>query len=280
MSKIYLFGSTGFIGNAVLSYLKEKDLNVVAINRDDYYKILKSPLRFRNRISEDDIIVLCAAKVPAKNSADVVENMRLIQEYCFLFKDLKFSYLLNLSSDAVYSDFSRPINENDCLEPKSVHGCMHMIREYLLKDKFESRMGNLRPTLVYGPKDSHNGYGPNRFIRQALNKREIEVIGDGEERRDHIYIKDLTEIIFKMISTKFIGNLNAVSGKVIDFKSIAFLVRDLVPGTRIRYLQRSNTVLPHNGYREFDVSKLFNVFPKLKLTEIESGLKETIKEGN
>jgi len=38
---------------------------------------------------------------------------------------------------------------------------MHLTREMILKNKFNKILCILRPTLIYGPGDSHNGYGPN-----------------------------------------------------------------------------------------------------------------------
>ena len=44
----------------------------------------------------------------------------------------------------------------------------------------------LRPTLIYGAGDPHNGYGPNRFRRLAATGKPIILFGEGEERRDHV----------------------------------------------------------------------------------------------
>ena len=41
----------------------------------------------------------------------------------------------------------------------------------------------VRPTLVYGENDPHNGYGPNQFIRNAQNSKNIVFYLVGEERR-------------------------------------------------------------------------------------------------
>ena len=54
----------------------------------------------------------------------------------------------------------------------------------------------VRPTLVYGPNDPHNGYGPNQFIRLAQSNKNITLFGKGEERRDHIHIKDVGKVIY------------------------------------------------------------------------------------
>ena len=37
----------------------------------------------------------------------------------------------------------------------------------MLANAWHGSLCFLRPTLIYGSKDPHNGYGPNRFMRQA-----------------------------------------------------------------------------------------------------------------
>ena len=95
---------------------------------------------------------------------------------------------------------------------------MHLTRESILRDKFEKILCILRPTLIYGIGDAHNGYGPNRFINLALKNKLISIFGNGEEKRDHIFIKDLIKIILKCVERKAIGTLNLTSGKVYSFK--------------------------------------------------------------
>ena len=57
-------------------------------------------------------------------------------------------------------------------------------KEIMLK-KFLGHFCIIRPTLVYGPGDTHKGYGPNKFINLALKKR-ISLFGNGE--REIIFI--------------------------------------------------------------------------------------------
>ena len=52
----------------------------------------------------------------------------------------------------------------------------------------------LRPSPLYGVADPHNGYGPNRFSRLAAQGGEITLFGEGEEKRDHVFVEDLGEI--------------------------------------------------------------------------------------
>ena len=88
--------------------------------------------------------------------------------------DPKFQHLIYISSDAVYKDIKTKINENSKTEPKSLHGIMHLTRELLFGAHFNN-LCILRPTLIYGEEDPHNGYGPNQFIRLAKKNYPIKI---------------------------------------------------------------------------------------------------------
>ena len=136
----------------------------------------------------------------------------------------KIDQLIYISSDAVYADIKGKITEKTVTSPNSFHGLMHMTRELMLKNKFKKLLCILRPTLIYGLGDTHNGYGPNRFVGLATKNKPMLIFGNGEERRDHIFVDDLVKIIAKCLEKKALGILNLVSGKVYSFKYLAKLI--------------------------------------------------------
>ena len=58
---------------------------------------------------------------------------------------------------------------------------MHLIKENVLKNYFNEKLCILRPTLIYGKKDPHNGYGPNKFLRKITSNQSIDLFGKGEK---------------------------------------------------------------------------------------------------
>ncbi len=280
MNKIIVFGSTGFVGNAICKQSFKSSSKLVGIDRHQFSKFKLSPAVFRDSLESSDVIVFAAAKAPAKTNLDFIENLVLVQEFIELINGTPFAYLLNISSDAVYGDYMRPIIEDDQPQPTSIHGLMHYSRELILGTFFGDKMGNLRPTLIYGPKDPHNGYGPNKFIWQASKNEPIEIIGAGEELRDHIFIDDVAYIARKMIELKYPGNLNAASGQINSFETIANYIGSKFPNSTLISKERSQSHLPHNGYRSFDVSKLLQVVPGVRLHTIQSGIDLTLSSEN
>ena len=79
----------------------------------------------------------------------------------------------------------------------------------------------LRPTLIYGAGDPHNGYGPNRFRRQAAKGEPITLFGEGEEKRDHVAVEDVARLAVRMLMHRSTGVLNAVTGSSTSFRDIA-----------------------------------------------------------
>jgi nucleoside-diphosphate-sugar epimerase len=181
-------------------------------------------------------------------------------------------HVVYVSSDAVYKDSDEPLTEASCAEPGSLHGIMHLSRERMLLDEGGVPVGILRPTLVYGAGDPHNGYGPNRFRRLALEGKDIVLFGEGEERRDHVLVDDLGELVRRMVVHRSSGVLNAVTGEVHSFREIAGMVASLVPHPpAVRTSPRSGP-MPHNGYRPFDPAATFRAFPDFRYTRLAEGL--------
>jgi UDP-glucose 4-epimerase len=137
----------------------------------------------------------------------------------------------------------------------------------------------LRPTLIYGPGDPHNGYGPNRFRRLANANEDIVLFGEGEERRDHVFIEDVAKIALRVVMHRSRGVLNVATGAVYSFRQLAQQVVAIAPNkVRISGRPRSGP-MPHNGFRPFNPSGLKTAFPELALTPIETGLAKAQAEG-
>ena len=154
---------------------------------------------------------------------------------------------------------------------------MHLTRESMLKNKFEKILCILRPTLIYGPGDTHNGYGPNRFINLALKNKSIPIFGNGEEKRDHIFIEDVVKIIVKCIKNKSLGILNLATGNVYSFKYLAEqMINFSKSKSKLIKIKRIGP-MPHNGYRPFNVTLLKSNFKDIKMFSIKTGIKRYLE---
>ena len=199
------------------------------------------------------------------------QNLVICNNVVSSLKIKKPRHLIYISSDAVYSDSKKKINEKSETKPSSFHGFMHLIRENMLNE-LDCLKSFIRPTLIYGKNDPHNGYGPNKFIRCAQNNEKIILFGKGEERRDHIHVDNVADIVFHTTINQIGGIINAVSGNVISFYDIIKNLKKFYPNIKIESLKRKGP-MPHNGYRAFDISLLKKRFPKLSIIKLQNWIK-------
>jgi nucleoside-diphosphate-sugar epimerase len=200
------------------------------------------------------------------------ENLVMAEAVCAALKKTPVAHLVYLSSDAVYRDSKEPLTEASCAEPASYHGVMHLAREVALRQEYAGPLAIVRPTLVYGLGDPHNGYGPNRFRRLAAEGKEIVLFGEGEERRDHVDVEDIADLVRSILLYRSAGIANAVSGQVASFREIAeFVASEFTPRVAVKGSPRTGT-MPHGGYRPFDNRAVLAAFAGFRFKGWREGL--------
>ncbi len=92
-----------------------------------------------------------------------------------------------------------PVDEDHLLQPTDVNGINTMAGEWyhiLYNNVYGVRACSLRLTNTYGPRllVKHNRQGfIGWFIRQVLDGQEIQLFGDGQQKRDMIFVDDVVE---------------------------------------------------------------------------------------
>tara|TARA_Y100000389_G_C17465632_1_gene525280 strand:- start:3390 stop:4244 length:855 start_codon:yes stop_codon:yes gene_type:complete len=274
--KIIILGAKGFVGSSVLNKLNKQKETLVPLSRDNFDFLSYDFVEFmKSKVHSGDVIINAAAIAPCKNFDQLNVNAQLIINIQKSISDIPNLRIINISSDAVYPDVDGDISEETDSQPLSLHGLMHDFREKLIS-LTHSNLLNIRPTLIYGYGDPHGGYGPNLFIKKLLKNENISLFGKGEEKRDHIYIDNLVEIITACIDNNLVGNLNAVTGEVKSFYDIAKIIKETSKNKiQINYIER-NGPIPHNGLRTFDNSKLLKNIPQIKFDPIEKNIEKIL----
>jgi nucleoside-diphosphate-sugar epimerase len=265
-ARVVVIGAAGFVGNAVAARIEKDGVSVLRVGRKEVDLLAPDAAdKLLKIIKEGDAVVAAAARAPVKDSAMLVENMIMA---CAMVRALaSAAHVVNISSDAVYADSDRPLSESSCAEPGSLHGAMHLAREVMFRNEVKAPLAILRPSLLYGAADPHNGYGPNRFRRLAASGEPIVLFGEGEERRDHVYIGDVAELVARVLYRRSRGVLNVATGSVHSFRDIAQRFSKNIKAT-----PRSGP-MPHNGYRPFDAAATRKAFPDFRYTSLDEGLK-------
>lgn len=267
-----VIGAGGFVGSAVVRALVGHGVAVLPLGRDTVDLLADGAVgRLAGMLRPTDSVVAVSAIAPVKNFAMLSDNLTMIQAMAEAFAAASPAHLLNIGSDAVFADEPIPLTEATPKAPFSLHGAMHLMREIAFSE-IPTRIATLRPTLIYGADDPHNGYGPNRFRRLAAEGKPIVLFGEGEERRDHVLVDDVAELAARIVLHASAGSLNAATGQVWSFREIACLVAGLC-ATPVPVLSSPRRgPMPHRGYRPFDPAATFAAFPDFRYMPLPEGL--------
>lgn len=272
-SRAVVIGAGGFVGSAIALRLERDGIDVARITRGDVDLLAPEAAdRLRNLLRPGDTLVAAAALAPCKNSEMLRDNMILAAAIVKAAAASPIAHIVNVSSDAVYGDEPKSLTEASAMAPGSLHGAMHLARELMFRSEISAPLATIRPSLLYGADDPHNGYGPNRFRRLAAKNEPIILFGEGEERRDHVLIDDLAELTERIVTRRSIGTLNIATGTVESFRNIAEMIARLA-GNSTPILSSARTgPMPHNGYRPFDAAATRNAYPDFAYTPLGVGL--------
>src|SRR6516162_2278889 len=275
-----VIGAGGFVGRAIAARLKGQGADMLAVTRHEVDLLTgDAAQKLEALLRPDDAVVAAAARAPCRDMVMLIDNMVMTNAMLTAFAKVAVSHVVNISSDAVYPDAPVPLSEKVLAAPTTLHGVMHLAREIALSGEVKAPLAILRSSLLYGVDDPHNGYGPNRFRRQANAGEDIILFGDGEERRDHVLIDDVADIAVRVLMHRSQGVLNIATGTVHSFRSIAEQVVAIAPNkVRISGRPRQGP-MPHNGYRPFDPSAAKSAFPDFAFTPLELGLAKSQTEG-
>jgi nucleoside-diphosphate-sugar epimerase len=273
--RVVVIGAAGFVGGALVKRLIQARIPTLALSRADVDLLaVSAATTLADLLRPTDAVVAVAAIAPVKNAHMLADNMRIVTTVTEALGKVKVAHLVNISSDAVYADGPLPLTERSPMAPTSLHGVMHLARELAFGAEAGAPVANLRPTLIYGASDPHNGYGPNRFRRLANQGSNIVLFGEGEERRDHVYIDDVAELISLVLQHKSVGTLNVATGHVHSFMEIAKAVVALSGNATAVSCSPRVGPMPHNGYRPFDNTISQQAFPKFRYTLVREGLRK------
>jgi UDP-glucose 4-epimerase len=278
-SQVVILGHTGFIGGRLLAHYAAAGVRVYG------YGSSTLDLRDASAFSVLDGVLgpHTALYVPAAVTPDrgvtldaLSNNFSMMLNLARYLDQHPVQRCVYISSDAVYPMVSEAVTEESKIEPSNFYALAKYSGERMLQSVADSRGFPLlivRPTAVYGPGDTHNGYGPNRFVRSILGDRTIRLFGAGEENRDHLYIDDLITILVTLTSSSEAGVFNAATGQSRTFGLIAEDLRDITP------LEFQVESLPRQGaitHRHFDIKRLRDAIPDLEFTPFKQGLKTTL----
>jgi len=295
-ARIFILGA-GFVGTNVYNTLRQRGYeNSKLLNRID--------LDLSDTIAVDrffntetiDYIILTGAKV-----GGILANMA--NQYGFLLENLAIQNTIIpncvkhnikaviLGSSCIYPKGLDILNEDDLLtaplEPSNAGYALAKISalkmcEYANKER-KANFISLMPCNIYGPKDNFNL--TNSHVLSALVKKicdakdnndaEVEIWGSGEQRREFLFIDDLSDSIIWSLNNldKTKTFLNVGTGIDISISELSEKIKSVV-GYKGNFFY--NTDKPNGMMKKcMNVSKINNLGWKAS-TSFNDGLAETI----
>jgi UDP-glucose 4-epimerase len=276
-SRVVVIGRSGFLARHLIAELEASGFPVQALGRPEVD--LTSPASvdaLSGVLRPDDSVVILSALTPDKGRdfRTLIKNLSMAEHLGDLFERSRCAHVVYVSSDAVYDGKHVPLDEASSREAGDLYALMHTSREMVLQSVLATRqipLCILRPVALFGPGDTHNSYGPNRFVREAFEKRTITLFGKGEDERSHVYVRDAARLISGCLGRKSEGILNIASPETVSFMQVAQAVQAACP------FPTSLVFKDHPGSgaisrRPFATEQLRDGFPDFEFTPMSTGL--------
>lgn len=281
-ARVVLLGAGGFLSPELRRLMEEADIPVIAIGSQTLdLTAPEAGERLAAALRQDDVVVMAAALTPDKGRdiATLMKNLRMAESVCSAIARTASAQFVYISSDGVYDGrFSALLNEDSTCEPTDLYNLMHIARENMLGQTCRTAavpFAVVRPCAIYGPGDTHNSYGPNRFIRTARKDGKITLFGGGEERRHHVFFEDVAKIVTLCVLHCSSGVINAITGEAASFRELTDMI-SAAGGHEVALecLPRASPVT----HRHFDLTGLAQAFPDFSATPLAVGIARTVAQ--
>jgi len=280
-ARVVVLGGSGFVGRDLLHRLSTLGVDTLGLSaRDLDLTDASSTGRLQALLRGTDALVFAAALTPdkGKDVRTMLRNLTMAQTVAAALERAPCAHVVYISSDAVYADALAPLTEDTPCAPDNLYGLMHRSREVMVAQAARqagSPVLVLRPCALYGAEDSHNSYGPNRFLRSVLSEGRIALFGRGEEKRDHVAVTDFNRLLVQCLAQRSTGILNVATGQAVSFAELAEMVSGLWPSPiHVTTTERSSPVV----HRHFDTAALLRAFPAFGFTPLREGLRAMARE--
>lgn len=280
--KAVVLGATGFLGRALADGLEASGYDIERLGSADLdLRASAAGGALAQRLGPDTILVVCSALTPPEGATleGLRANLAMVASVAAAFEQAEVAACVYLSSDAVYGWSDEPVTERTPVQPVGYYPIAKYTGEMMLGTASATRgvpLLVLRPVSVFGPGDTHGAYGPNRFARTAREEGRLELFGEGEELRDHLYIDDFAAYATSLIDKRATGVFNLASGVARTFAEVAAALRRLSPRDiqEDRAAQKGQVV-----HRVYDIAKLSASAPEVSLIAFDQALRATLGSG-
>ena len=297
-AKIYVAGSNGMVGSAIVRTLEAKGYSniVVKSSKELDLKNQQAVHDFFNQ-EQPEYVFLAAAKVGGIHANNtypatfIYDNLMIQSNVIQAAYDFNVKKLLFLGSSCIYPKFApQPIKEEylltGSLEPTNEAYAIAKIAGLKMCQFYKQQYGcnfiSAMPTNLFGVNDNFNL--ENSHVLPALlrkfieakqnNKQEVTIWGSGTPMREFLFVDDLAEAcLFLMENYNGIETVNIGTGEDVSIKELAETIMKIVGFEGSLIFDASK---PDGAPRKLlDVSKINNLGWKHQ-TSLENGIQKTL----
>lgn len=310
-------GAAGFIGSCIIQRLNEMGIeNILVVDRlgtDDKWLNLRG-VKYTEYIHADEFIIpevldslfeegvtqvyhMGACSSTTERDVDFLmknntEYSQILFRYCAKF-DVPICYA---SSAATYGAGENGYDDNESeiskLMPLNAYGySKHLMDEWAL-------LQTLTPSKWFGVK-FFNVYGPNEYHKEGMKSvvcqayKQINETGkmklfksykdkyaDGEQLRDFVYVKDIVNAMFSLMSSKESksGIYNLGTGQARSFKDLVIATfKAMNKDVDIEYIEMPDHLKnQYQYYTQANMEKFHNAVADFKFSSLEEGVSDYV----
>ncbi len=291
--KIAIVGGAGFIGTNLYFYLKDKKYkikifdnlliknNLKYLPKKDVVKCdLLKKTELKKKLQNFDIIINLAGQtgvIPSnqKPIESIKKNIIGFLNLIEITKKSKVKCIINASTGgAIYGNTNKISNEEDHSNPLSIYGLTKDFNEKMSKIiASEKKIIHLRFSNVYGPYSFHKKSLIHNAIKSHIYKKKLLINGNGESKRDFIYVNDICKIIHKLFNSNS-DIYNIATGKSYSIRNILNILKRNNNCPKVLYSKANKGEVKTVKISNKKIKKKINLNQKF-FTELDIGINKT-----
>ena len=292
LKKAVVTGANGLVGKALVRHLVATGVDTVAVdhqatmNHDCQFVLadLRQSSALETLLHKDTCIFHMAARASVAISVqdpvgDFHNNVAAFLEVLESARRADCQVIFPSSSAVFNSDEPLPHTERAYTKPTSPYGAAKLACEGYCAAYhrcFDLNVKIARMFNVYGPE--MNRFAIFDFIKKIkANPNEIEILGDGNQMRDYLYIDDTVEGLVTIAESGVAGeDYNLASGVPITSVELASAVAKEMGHPNVSIKTRGMSFPGDIPKWYADISKLKSIGFRPKVV-LEKGLKKTVR---
>lgn len=299
---ILILGGYGFLGTNIMKYVDAhllSEYNFIVFDKFerhlggvDFKSIIKTysgdftdtillkQVFVENKI--DIVIHSLSTTVPVNSfnaKYDIESNLLPTIEVLNLMVENKIRHIVYISSGGAIYGINGTNNhkESDDVFPISSYGVVKLtIEKYLMQ---YAELYGIKPLILrlsnpYGPYHYSMKQGViNVALTNAVKRSTMQIWGDGNGRKDYIYVEDFVDILFMLIKKQIWGRVvNIGKGETLSVNEIISAIKEYEPHFEVEYQDAQKFDVSHFA---LDLEVLKSLIGDYKCTELREGLQKT-----